>query len=393
MSNVVRAAAFISMLVLGVLQAQYGSPNGTGSSTITFQLQNVTVAQGGSLGVGYTVSLSGGNYGKTHVTVVNNAELLADKIDVFLSYPSGYPTFSGQATITVGNSTFPMSYNVILNASGNDPAANATLELHVVPAHKSNNNASSQGHNVIEAPHYLTLYSYNTLKVNTATGGTVNVKAPDGSEIEAVISPGTYAELQNETKLLSEYNFTIATFKLSSGFPAPNSTMFPLYGLAFEVDGEINSSISFVNSTGGEMPIATIAPYPETWTTWALLGGSFNGTTYGGGNYTSENKWVYNASSGTITNTQFAKPVIWIFQIRKQNTNATAAENTSKAKPVIVQPQGHGAPPLASYAVIVGIIAAIIIIGAVIIRSKKKVQYEAVQEPQEPAEGTSDTGS
>ena len=380
MSNVARTAAFISILILGVLQAQYGSPNGTGSSTITFQLQNATVVQGGSLGVGYTVSLSGGSYGKTHINVVNNAELLADKIDVFLDYPSGYPTFGGQATITVGNSTFPMSYNVILDASGNDPAANATLELHVVPAPKPSQNAPSQGQKAIEAPHYLTLYSYNTLKVNAATGGMVNVKAPDGSKIDAVISPGTYAELQNATKLLSEYNFTIATFKLSSGFPAPNSTMFPLYGLAFEVDGEINSSISFVNSTGGEMPIATTAPYPETWTTWALLGGSFNGTAYNGGNYTSENKWVYNASSGIITNTQFAKSAIWIFQIRKQNTNATAAENASKAKPVIVQSQGYGVPPSASYAVIVGIIAVIIIVGAVIMRSKKKVQYEVGQE-------------
>lgn len=162
----------------------------------------------------------------------------------------------------------------------------------------------------------LSTFSSKSATINASKATTVTVTAQDGVNITVMIPAGTYALINNQT--VSIYNFTLATFGLKNvGNPVgyPNQT--PAYGFAFEVNHQITPSISFVNSAKAPVPLTTIAHYPNTWGSWIFLGGVFNASTgvYTGGSYTVQNIWIYNTTSSTMTNTQFYKPVMWIFTI------------------------------------------------------------------------------
>lgn len=181
------------------------------------------------------------------------------------------------------------------------------------------------------SPPELTLFNSTTKNINASLGGIVTTLASDGVNISVRISPGTYVKM-NGTKL-SSYNFTVATFTLSSGFPSPvNQTA--AYGFAFEINNKINPSAEFVSSNGTSMPVTTTTKYPDTWTSWAWLGGSLNGTAYVGGNYAVQNAWSYNTVAGTMTNTQFFKPIMWVFTIGGSATATTASSTVASTSTV-----------------------------------------------------------
>ncbi|MCL5428073.1 MAG: hypothetical protein M1321_02725 [Candidatus Marsarchaeota archaeon] len=171
-----------------------------------------------------------------------------------------------------------------------------------------------------------------SVEVNASRPANATVIAPDGVNITVSIPAGTYALVGNS--LLGGYNFTIATFSIENvSSPPGKQSQTPAYGFAFEVNGEISPGISFVNSTKAPVHLTTVTHYPSTWYSWAYVGGAFNSSTgtYTGGNYLVENEWSY-AANGTMTNTQFYKPIMWIFTIGPAQQNA-AVTTTANASP------------------------------------------------------------
>ena len=149
----------------------------------------------------------------------------------------------------------------------------------------------------------LTRFSSTSVTANATKQTTATVTAPDGVNISVTIPAGTYALVDNST--LRAYNFTIATFNIANvGSPPGYTNQTPAYGFAFEVNGDINPAISFVNVTKAPVHLTTVTHYPSTWYSWAYVGGVFNTSTgtYTGGNYLIENAWSYNATSVTMTN-------------------------------------------------------------------------------------------
>jgi hypothetical protein len=91
----------------------------------------------------------------------------------------------------------------------------------------------------------------------------------------------------------------------------------PIYTFAFEVNGQITLTITFVNASGKPQGILTYvytAP-GVNWTSWTWLGGMFNGTVYIGGKYAFADHWTY-FSNGTMMMT-FIKPVPWVLEAPK----------------------------------------------------------------------------
>ena len=189
---------------------------------------------------------------------------------------------------------------------------------------------------VTTAPHAaiptLTKFSSSSVYVNASRKANVTVTAPDGVNITVNLPAGTYAMAGNS--LLRGYNFTLATFTITNMSSPPGyKNQTPAYGFAFEVNGEINPEISFVNSTKAPVHLTTVTHYPSTWYSWAYVGGSFNASTgiYTGGNYLVENIWSYNATNGSMTNKQFYKPIMWIFTIGPLQSTTTIKATTTNA--------------------------------------------------------------
>ena len=178
----------------------------------------------------------------------------------------------------------------------------------------------------------MEVFSSNSVTVNANAPANATVVAPDGVGITVMIPAGTYALVNNS--IIKSYKFTIATFKLTNvSSPAGHQNQTPAYGFAFEVNNAIDPTISFVNSTRAPVHLTTVTHYPSTWHSWAYVGGAFNSSTgkYTGGNYLIENAWTYNAVSGTMTNEQFYKPIMWVFTISTvQNATTTVPANATE---------------------------------------------------------------
>ncbi len=195
----------------------------------------------------------------------------------------------------------------------------------------------------------LTKFSSSSVSVNASRSANVTVTAPDGVNITVFLPAGTYVLAHNKTT--QSYNFTLATFTIANmTSPAGYANQTPAYGFAFEVNGEINPAISFVNATGTPVHLTTVTHYPSTWYSWAYVGGAFNATagTYTGGNYLAENAWSYNTTIGTMTNKQFYKPIMWVFTIGPAQVTTTVAATTSNASTTSAAPSttasGYGYP-------------------------------------------------
>ncbi|ACP46140.1 conserved hypothetical protein [Sulfolobus islandicus Y.G.57.14] len=159
------------------------------------------------------------------------------------------------------------------------------------------------------------------MKVNGEETVTVNATSGQGYTLQVgniivIVKPNTYAALANGT-MLSVYNFSLVTFSLEAIYSPPTAlNLTPLYAFAFAVNNQITPGISLVTMSNGKVvaqpPITVVWGAPSTWTSWTWFGGTFNGTAYIGGSYKFVDHWLY--GNGVMINTQFFKPVIWIFE-------------------------------------------------------------------------------
>ena len=99
---------------------------GLGTSRITLQEYNASIAPIGNLQVGYNVSMASGSTWGTTLNIVNAAELSAEGISINITNNGGNPPFSGFLEITTNNAKAG-KYSVQINATGDDPSINNAL--------------------------------------------------------------------------------------------------------------------------------------------------------------------------------------------------------------------------------------------------------------------------
>ena len=224
--------------------------------------------------------------------------------------------------VAPGQSGYPALYDMHVNITAyliyNATTAswqinNETMDFTLVPLEGDTMSEVGFG-----APYYG-----NTPAFVVVAGETVTVNAVSGQSytlqvgnIRVVVKPGTYAELANG-KMLSTYNFSLVILADYDIPPPYQSDYVPIYTFAFEVNGQITPTITFVNASGKPQGILTYvytAP-GVNWTSWTWLGGMFNGTIYVGGKYAFADHWTY-FSNGTMMTT-FIKPVPWVLEAPK----------------------------------------------------------------------------
>lgn len=199
--------------------------------------------------------------------------------------------------------------------------------------------------------------SENNIAVNALTGGIVSVPG-----IEEVIAPGTYALIGNKT--VGAYNFSLILFNTKNvASPNNNSTMTPSGAFAYAINGQVTTAITMVNATKSPKPITTyVTGNASTSTTWTFLGGTFNGTSYTGGKYAFADIWKQQNST-TMVNTQFIKPVMWVFEAVKAPASSTtqpAPATTPIANSTTTAPSGSSTNQLIYIAIAIVVIAAVV---------------------------------
>jgi hypothetical protein len=358
-----------------VLLSAVSFASGIGTSKITFSSANVTIAPGSAGTASYTVSLVSGNVWGTNTNLVNAANLSKEGINVSLSKTYSDPNYTGVMTVKVSGTTKPGRYAVLLNATGDDPSVTNALFTVFVKTSAINTTTTI-------APTLVptfSLYNSTTKTVNATKGAKFSLMAMDGKLVNVTVPAGTYVEMDNKT--LSSYNFTLAIYTISNlSAPSTVSKDIVTYGFAFLVNGLISPNISFVNSTGADRPLITTAQYNSSWTTWTVLGGKQVNTSYVGGSYKFANVWTYNSTLNGIVNTEFFKPVMWVFMIKPSNVTATSTVPTTVSTVPTTTPTTI--PTTAQYtssssnsgyyaAAIVVIVIIIIVVVAATMRRKK----------------------
>ncbi|MEL9991698.1 MAG: hypothetical protein QXP98_06065 [Thermoproteus sp.] len=141
-------------------------------------------------------------------------------------------------------------------------------------------------------------------EINGTVGGAVRA-----GNIIAVVPPGTYLSTPNGVETM--YNFSLVYYA-AQDFPGVLG-MAPLGAYAFAADGEVTTQYTFVDSNGRPAPIVTIAFFPRSVTTWTWLSASPAGqdAPLTNGSYRFPDVWTY--GDGYMVNTQFVKPVPWVF--------------------------------------------------------------------------------
>lgn len=136
--------AAMLLLISGVTSAQYGY----GTSSITLSRYSITMVNGGTANVNYSVNLASGSTWGTTLSVTDNNYLLSEGIGTSLSKYMGNPTYSGVLSLTVSPSTPKGTYSVTLQATGDDPSAhNTTLVLTIAPPNSSTTSVVVPGNN------------------------------------------------------------------------------------------------------------------------------------------------------------------------------------------------------------------------------------------------------
>lgn len=188
--------------------------------------------------------------------------------------------------------------------------------------------------NVMEVPSMsdTVYYNLNTPTFNVIGEQTVLVNVTQGAilhvgPVMTIVKPGTYAETPNGS-LEPLYNFSLILLSTQAVLPPATdyTNLTPTYAFAFAINGQISPAYSLVNATKGPDPAITVVYAPNTWTSWTWFGGKFNGTTYVGGSYKFADHWIY--GNGVMVNTQFFKPVIWIFESGQSPQGAVAPSSS-----------------------------------------------------------------
>ena len=102
---------------------------GLGTSRITLQEYNASIAPIGNLQIGYNISMVNGSIWGTTLNIVNAAQLSAEGISINITNNGRSPPFSGFLEITMNNAKAG-KYSIQINATGDDPSiSNALLDL------------------------------------------------------------------------------------------------------------------------------------------------------------------------------------------------------------------------------------------------------------------------
>jgi len=350
--------AFVSI----AMGTSFAAGTGYGTSKIVLSSANITLVPGSSASVSYNVTLASGNYWGTSINVANKPNVSAAGLSVSFSSAYGDPPFSGTAAISAAASAKPGRYVVLFNATGDDPSVSDAVLTVYVKSPSASTTTSIQPQPSVPT---FALYNSTSSTINASKGASLSLKASDGKYITVAIPAGTYVKEANKT--LSTYNFTLAIYSIKNvSTPSSLTGYVPAYGFAYLVNGLITPTIEFVNSTGSPRPLVTTAQYNSTWTSWTFLGGKQVGTSYVGGNYSFANVWKYNATSNEIVNTQFYKPVMWVFLLKIPSA-VTSAPTT--APTAVTTTPTTTPPPKTAYSntgiyIVIAIIVIIIIIGA-----------------------------
>ena len=343
--------------------------SGIGTSSIAVNSTSVSVSAGNVASVAYTVKLTSGSPWGTTISATNAAALAADGIK--LAFSDGYadPSYSGTLTISTSSSTPSGAYNISLAATGDDPSSSATTVVLTVAGAPSSSVPSTT--TILPTkPSAFNVISKSTFAVNGTSGGNFTLN----HVITAVIPSNTFVLENGNT--IKEYNFSIIDFSTPASLSGPNSTLEPYGAYAFAVNGKINSSIEFVNSSGKPQPIKSIVVGGQNDTSWTFLGGSYNGTAYSGGKYSFADTWTHPTNS-TMVNDVFFKPVMWVFlqPAVKATTTATTTVPPVVSKATTATTTVSAKPYPGSDEGVIGAIVVIIIIIALVaifaLRKKK----------------------
>ncbi|MEM3227875.1 MAG: hypothetical protein QXK65_02935 [Candidatus Micrarchaeaceae archaeon] len=360
-------------MLLATSMLSLSTAQGIGTSQVVLSNTSLSAYAGTVQSVSYIVKLASGSTWGTTLSVTNKASLSSNGISVALSQSYGDPTYSGTATITISASTPPGNYSVVFNASGDDPSPTAAvLSLQVMQPTLPLSSTTVPVSTIPLTPTFKTIASSSTI-VNASKGAELSVQS---GTVKVYIKPGTYA-LINGTKE-SVYNFSLITFSVNNVGSPPNYTdLIPGEAYAFAVNGKITPLISFVNASGADMPITSYVIAGLNTTSWTWFGGTYSNNTYSGGSYKFADVWSHPNSTAMI-NTQFYKPVVWVFEALAPITttvttapSTTAAQSTAAAtsKPTTTVPPSPSSSSVGLYAAAI-IIVIIIIAAALAMRAR-----------------------
>ena len=343
-----RGIISIPIILALVIYAPYlsmASSYGIGTSSISVSANSISLFQGHSATVNYTISLISGSTWGTTISANNSALLSKQGITLTFNPSYGDPTYTGNLKISASNNTAPGTYHIALYATGDDPTTtNTTLLLNIVsapiqknttihntttkvtttiPSNVLSNLSNSKGPIPI-----FHLIAQKSIQVNSTKGANISL----GSALRVVIKPGTYVFVSNS--LLSTYNFSLIDFSASKSYVPSNASNYIAIGAyAFAVNGVISPNIQFVNQSKDPSPIISYVMANNSTTSWTLLGGVFNGSAYINGTYKFPNVWSH-PNNTVMVNTQFSRPVMWVFlskisQIIIAPTTSVSASTTT----------------------------------------------------------------
>lgn len=349
----------------------YAQYNITGTSQIHFSTSNITLLSGQSASVTYIVSLANGATGTTNVNmIVKSAGVTSEGVGSQLSKTSGSPTFAGILTVSTTSAAIPGTYYIILNTTGADPSiSNATLSLQLEANSSIYSNITSTSTII---PDSFGIYNSSTVDINATNGGNVSVNGPGGVVITTVIKPGTCVQIANMINC-SSYNFTVLVLNLTNstlGPPSNNST--PVFGLLFEIDGQINPLISLVDKNGKSDPVTTIITNNAGASgSWTYLGYELNSTKYALGAYGQENNWTQGSNS--IINNQFYNSTLIVVTKSNSKQPSTTIVQHKQSTTIAPPPISINGLSIDEFYLIVGLIIALIVglIIAALVTKKK----------------------
>ncbi|MDE1868555.1 MAG: hypothetical protein KGH60_01140 [Candidatus Micrarchaeota archaeon] len=180
------ATIAIIISALAVALPSSFAANGYGTSSISTNPSSVSVSEGHSATVNYTVALASGNTWGTTLYVANENQLNSSGILTSISKPSGDPPYSGTLTITASlaqPSATPGTYHVILAATGDDPSSsNSTVMLTVTAPTTTTVPASGSGSNTTATttPTTSVPATVATTSINYYSGGGTSGSTPYG---------------------------------------------------------------------------------------------------------------------------------------------------------------------------------------------------------------------
>jgi hypothetical protein len=177
--------AFLSIITVYAQQ-------GIGTSEIIINSTTVSVNQGFSTNVTYTVKLVSGNTWGTDISVINQSTLASQGVTVQFSNNGQDPNFSGIATINTSSTTKPGDYVIQFIATGDDPSTSPTAITLTVNGKQNTTTTKTNQTSTTQN----TTKSINSTTVNTAPYITNNQNSSSFK-----VQPNNYSNTSNQYPL------------------------------------------------------------------------------------------------------------------------------------------------------------------------------------------------